>query len=165
MIRHRWQIAVLSALWLLTAPMAHTQTADADPPAMLVADRMFVTADRKLVAEGHVEAFQGDIRMQASRVTFDRETGQLVVEGPIRIDQGGNVTVLASHAELDSGLQNGLLTGARMVFDRHVQLAALQMNRASGRYTQMYKTAVTSCRVCEDGRPPLWQISGAQGDP
>ncbi|MFC6687612.1 LPS-assembly protein LptD [Jhaorihella thermophila] len=158
MIRHRWQIAVLSALWLLTAPMAHTQTADADPPAMLVADRMFVTADRKLVAEGHVEAFQGDIRMQASRVTFDRETGQLVVEGPIRIDQGGNVTVLASHAELDSGLQNGLLTGARMVFDRHVQLAALQMNRASGRYTQMYKTAVTSCRVCEDGRPPLWQI-------
>lgn len=128
------------------------------PPAMLVADRVFVTADRKLVAEGHVEAFQGDIRLQAARITFDRASGGLSIEGPIRIDQGGIVTVLADAAEMDQGLQNGLLTGARMVFDQHVQLAALQMSRVSGRYTQLFKTAVTSCTVCGNGKPPLWQI-------
>ncbi len=44
------------------------------------------------------------------------------------------------------------------MFDQQVQLAALQMVRVGGRYTQLYKTAVTSCHVCEDGRPPLWQI-------
>ena len=32
------------------------------------------------------------------------------------------------------------------------------MNRVNGRYSQLYKTAVTSCRICNDGTPPLWQI-------
>jgi len=132
--------------------------APAEPPAMLVADRVFVTPDRQLVAEGSVEAFQGETRLRAERITFDRKTGKLIIEGPIRIDQGDRFTVLADAAEMDRGLRDGLLRGARLVFDQQVQLAALQMVRVGGRYTQLYKTAVTSCHVCEDGRPPLWQI-------
>ncbi|WP_425358970.1 LPS-assembly protein LptD [Antarcticimicrobium luteum] len=140
-------------------PAAGTEAAaGTEPPAMLVADRVFITRDRKLVAEGAVEAFQGDIRLSARRITFDRKTGQLTIEGPIRIDQGDRIIVLASAAEMDRGLRNGLLRGARMVFDQQVQLAALQMVRVGGRYTQLYKTTVTSCHVCADGRPPLWQI-------
>ena len=125
---------------------------------MLVADRVFISPNRQLVAEGHVEAFQGDIRLQAERITYDRQNGTLSLEGPIRIDQGGNLTVLADAAELDTGLRDGILRGARMVFDQQVQLAALQMTRVEGRYSQLYKTSVTSCDVCNDGRPPLWQI-------
>lgn len=154
---------------LLAAPaagLAQTQarpdnpaaTAEAEPPAMLVADRVFITRDRTLVAEGSVEAFQGDTRLRARRITYDRSSGELIIEGPIRIDQGDNITVLADAAQLDRGLRNGLLRGARMVFDQQVQLAALQMVRVGGRYTQLYKTTVTSCDVCDDGRPPLWQI-------
>lgn len=127
-------------------------------PAILVADSVFITPERQLIAEGNVEAFQGDMRLRARKITFDRESGKLTVEGPIRIDQGGQATVLATAAELDEGLQNGLLSGARLVFDQQLQLAALQMTRVGGRYTQLYKTAVTSCHVCENGRPPLWQI-------
>ncbi len=44
-----------------------------DQPALLVADRIFITPDRKLVAEGNVEAFQGDVKLSAQRVVFDRE--------------------------------------------------------------------------------------------
>ncbi len=134
------------------------QAAGQEQPALLVADQIFISPDRKLVAEGNVEAFQGDVKLSAERVTYDRETGALTIEGPIRIDQGGRTTLLADSAELDSGIQNGLLTGARMVFDQQVQIAAVQATRAAGRYTQFSKVAATSCQVCEDGRPPLWQI-------
>lgn len=126
-------------------------------PAMLVADRIMVTRDRKLVAEGNVEAFQGDTRLRASRIVFDRAAGTLQIEGPIRIDEDGRLTILADAAEMDDGLRNGLLSGARMVLDQQVQLAAVQMSRVSGRYTQLYKSSVTSCHVCSD-HPPLWQI-------
>ncbi|MBE1284565.1 MAG: LPS assembly protein LptD [Rhodobacteraceae bacterium] len=127
-------------------------------PATLVADSVFITPERQLIAQGNVEAFQGDVRLRASKITFDQETDRLIIEGPIRIDQGGEVTILANSAELDTGLQNGLLKGARLVFQQQLQLAALQMTRVGGRYSQLYKTAVTSCHICEDGRPPLWQI-------
>ena len=157
-------LALLAGPWLAAEAFAQTAPTTAQtheqeaPPALLVADRVFVTAERTLIAEGNVEAFQGETRLRASRITFDRATGQLTIDGPIRIDQGGTITVLANSAQMDKGLQNGLLTGARMVLDQQLQLAALQMTRVGGRYTQLYKTAVTSCHVCEDGRPPLWQI-------
>ncbi|MCB1312944.1 MAG: LPS-assembly protein LptD [Sedimentitalea sp.] len=149
--------ALLGALWLAGAARGQSPQTAAEP-ALLVADQVYVTAERQLVAEGNVEALQGDIRLQASRITFDRASGKLTIDGPIRIDQGGSVTVLATSAELDSGLQNGLLAGARLVLDQQLQLASLQMTRVGGRYSQLYKTAVTSCHVCADGRPPLWQI-------
>ncbi|MEM7320132.1 MAG: LptA/OstA family protein, partial [Pseudomonadota bacterium] len=120
----------------IAQPAENTQ----DAPAVLVADEVFITRDRELIAEGNVEAFQGDIRLRARKITFDRQTGKLTIEGPIRIDQGGTVTVLANAAEMDAGLQNGLLTGARMVFDQQLQLASLQMTRVGGRYTELYKT-------------------------
>ncbi|KUP92740.1 LPS-assembly protein LptD [Tritonibacter horizontis] len=131
----------------------------AETPAMLVADRVFVSPDRKLIAEGNVEAFQGDLRLQAARIVYDRQSGVLNIAGPIRIDQGdGQVTILADAAELDNGLRNGILRGARLVFEQQVQLAALQMTRVEGRYLQLYKTSVTSCDICENGGAPLWQI-------
>jgi len=37
-------------------------------------------------------------------------------------------------------------------------MAAHQLSRVNGRYSQFYKASVTSCRVCNSNRPPLWQI-------
>ena len=129
-----------------------------DQPALLVADKIFITPDRKLIAEGNVEAFQGDVKLSARRITYDRETGELTLDGPIRIDQGGRSTVLADSAQLDGGFQNGLLSGARLVFDQQVQIASVQATRSTGRYTQFSKVSATSCHVCANGKPPLWQI-------
>lgn len=133
-------------------------SAQEDQPALLVADRIFITPERNLVAEGNVEAFQGDVKVTAKRITYDRETGNLSLEGPVRIDQAGETTLLADSAELDDGIMNGLLIGARMVFDQQVQIASVQAARAGGRYTQFSKVSATSCHVCANGKAPLWQI-------
>ncbi len=153
---------LLTLLLVATSPALAQSGLAEDPPAMLVADRVFITPDRRLVAEGNVEAFQGQTRLRAARITYDRGLGRLIVDGPIRIDEGGRITILASFGELDRGLQNGLLRGARVVMDQQLQLVAAQMTRVNGRYTQLYKTSVTSCHVCDDGRPPLWQIRASR---
>ncbi|TMV13564.1 LPS-assembly protein LptD [Arenibacterium halophilum] len=166
MTARRLPLLLATCALLGLAPPALAQTPfnqpiaaqEGDDPAVLVADSVYVTPSRELIAEGNVEAFQGQTRLRAQRIRFDRETGTLTIDGPIRIDEGGEITVLASYAELDRDLQNGLLTGARMVLNQQLQMASLQMTRVGGRYTQLYKTAVTSCHVCGDGRPPLWQI-------
>ncbi|WP_299692627.1 LPS assembly protein LptD [uncultured Tateyamaria sp.] len=144
-------------LWVLCGGAVLAQTAA--PPAVLVADEIIVTPDRRLIASGSVEAFQGQTRMTAQAIEYNAETETLTITGPITIDSGDGIVILASQAELSRDLQNGLLTGARLVLNEQLQLAAVQMNRVGGRYTQLYKTAATSCRVCEDDpRPPLWQI-------
>ncbi|WP_209503702.1 MULTISPECIES: LPS assembly protein LptD [unclassified Ruegeria] len=167
-MRHIVPVLLTSALALSIPTGLAAQTSQGQPqpqgaqaqqePALLVADKVFITPERKLVAEGNVEAFQGDTKLSAHRITYDRETGELTLEGPIRIDQGGQTTLLADSGQLDSGIQNGLLVGARMVFEQQVQIASVQAKRAAGRYTQFSKVSATSCHVCNDGRPPLWQI-------
>ncbi|MFD2738777.1 LPS-assembly protein LptD [Sulfitobacter aestuarii] len=150
------------AAWLTAAllgiPGALSAQDRAASPAMLVADQLFITRDRVLVAQGNVEALQGETRLRAAEIRYDQEAGTLSIVGPITLTEGADTIILADAAELDEGLRSGLLTGARLVLNQQLQLAALQINRVEGRYSQLYKTAVTSCRVCGDGRPPLWQI-------
>ncbi|WP_436399421.1 LPS-assembly protein LptD [Roseobacter sp. S98] len=151
---------ILTLLLLVLAPaiLAAQDAGDGQKPAVLIADELFISQDRVLVARGNVEAFQGTSRMTAQEIRYDRSTGALTVQGPIVLTDGGQSTILASAAELDSRLQAGLLKGARLVLSQQLQLAAVQLQRVSPRYDQLYKTAVTSCQVCEDGKPPLWQI-------
>ena len=131
---------------------------DTTNAAVLVADRVWLEGETRLVAEGNVEALYDDVRIKARQISYDRNADRLRIEGPITITQGDDVLVLANEAEMDPTWRNGLLTGARMVLYQQLQLAAHQLARVNGRYSQLYKAAVTPCRVCDSTRPPLWQI-------
>lgn len=128
-------------------------------PAILVADDVYLDGSEQLVATGNVEALYNGRRLYASEVIYDRTEERLIITGPIRIEEpDGQFFVLANSAALDREMNNGILRGARIVMDDQIQLAANEIARVNGRYNQLYKAAVTSCRVCKTGRPPLWQI-------
>lgn len=156
-------ICAAGLILALGAPVT-AQSRASDPPdaAMLVADDVFMTGDNTLVAEGNVEALYDGRRLQARKIIYDRETDSLSITGPITLTGEDEPIVLADSAELDRDLRNGLLRGARIVMEGQLQLAAHEMTRVDGRYSQLSQTAVTACRVCETGRPPLWQIRASQ---
>lgn len=142
--------ALILLLWLC-ASAAHAQGA-----ASLVADS--VRVDRgALIAEGNVEVFYDGARLSAAAIVYDREADRLAITGPIFIQSPNGDIITAERASLDPKLENGILRGARLVLDRQLQLAANRIDRREGRYTQLTRTAATSCQVCGDG-PPLWEI-------
>lgn len=150
----RLLILLLLALMPLRA-LAQDTSQDA---ALLVADQLYITRERELVASGNVEAFQNGVRLRARTIRYNQSTGALSIEGPITLTEGDGTVITATAAELDADMRNGILKGARLVLNQQLQLAAVQIDRVDGRYNQLYKTAVTSCRICDDGTPPLWQI-------
>ncbi|WP_208349032.1 LPS-assembly protein LptD [Pseudaestuariivita rosea] len=135
-----------------------TLAAPAQEAATLVADRVALEGQSRLVAEGNVEILQGTQRLQAQRVVYDQTTEQLTIDGPILLTDGDGTTIVADSAELDQGLRDGILNGARIVLDQQLQLATNQIRRVDGRYTQMRKVVATSCQVCDENDTPLWQI-------
>ncbi|MGY3437205.1 MULTISPECIES: LPS-assembly protein LptD [unclassified Marinovum] len=145
-------------LAILMAVLPFVVSAQSADPALLVADTVLVTPDERLIADGNVEALYDGTRLWAKRIIYVRETDSLIVEGPIRIDDGQGVVVLADSAELDSDLENGLLRGARVVLDQQLQLAAVQMARVEGRYAQLSKVTVSSCQICGENGVALWSI-------
>lgn len=145
----------LTALILMLLPFMAT----AQGAATLVADNVFVPADgESLIAEGNVEVFFDGTRLSAQRITFDQSSDRLIIEGPIFIVAGDGAIITADEASLDPQLRNGILRGARLVLDQQLQIAATQINRVEGRYTQLYQIAATSCHVCANGDTPLWEI-------
>lgn len=140
------------AILLLLPTLASAQGA-----ATLVADDVSIVGSNQLVANGNIEVFYDGTRLSAARIVFDRATDRLLITGPIYIQLDGGTLLTADQADLDPKLENGILRGARLVLDQQLQLAANQIDRAEGRYSQLYKVAVTSCQVCGT-RAPLWQI-------
>lgn len=147
-------LILLTALQMAAAP-AMAQTPDT---ATLVADKVWIDGNDTLTAEGHVEILHGTSRIKATRITYSGTNGSMRIDGPITLIEGDDIILLASSAELDSDLQNGILRGARMVLSQQLQLAAAEIHRVNGRYTQLYKTVASSCQVCASSPVPLWQI-------
>jgi LPS-assembly protein len=151
MLRHLLALV----FWLWAVPGA----AQPQEPATLVADRVLVPAGGdQLIAEGNVEVFHDGTRLSAARIAYDRASDRLTITGPIFIRTAGGEILTAERASLDARLESGLLRGARLILDERLQLAADRIDRVDSRYTQLTRSAATSCRVCDDGRPPLWEI-------
>ncbi len=147
MLRH------LLALVLIFLPFAA-----AAQTATLVADRIEIDADQALIAEGNVEVFYDDTRLTATRVRFDRRADSLTIEGPLTLSDGADTVILASSADLQPDLREGILRSARLVLNKQLQFAAAEIERGGGRYTRFARVAASSCQICEDGRAPLWEI-------
>jgi LPS-assembly protein len=126
--------------------------------ASLVADRIAIRGDKVLVAEGAVEVLQKGMTLTAARVTYDAANDTLSIEGPIMLTDGSGTRILADQAELSADLQNGILTGARLVLAQQLQLAAAEMQRVGGRYTELGRTVASSCQVCAATPTPIWEI-------
>lgn len=146
-------------LVLLLALAPARGSAQASPEfATLIADQLFIDSATRLVAEGNVEALFDTTRLQARRVTYDRSTGALSIEGPLVLNDGRDVIMLADEAELSDGMRRGLIRSARVVFDEQLQIAAATVERVDERFTEMNAVVASSCEICATRPTPLWEI-------
>ncbi len=152
--RAAWAIAGCAALGLAGPALGQT--------ASLVADRILLDGENAIVAEGDVEVFFEGAELSAQELRYDRETDSFTLEGPIRLSDGERVVILAEAAELDADLRNGILQSARFVLDQQLQLTAARIRRVDGRYTELSRTIASSCRICEAGGPPIWEIRASR---
>lgn len=158
-----------TALPVVVTPRRPPQRAEApvepDEAATLLADHVDLSGDRVLTASGGVVVWFRGARLIAERVIYDGNAGTLAIEGPIHLTEPGRegtdseTILVADAAQLDQDLQDGLLTGARMVLARELQLAAAEVRRTGqGRMTTLTHVVASSCHVCASDPTPLWEI-------
>lgn len=144
------------ALWLALPAQAQDQ-------ATLISDSIEITGDTRLIADGNVEVYFKGRRLAASRITYDQAVDRLEIIGPIVLtEDSGEVLILASQADLAADLSEGILTSARLVLNRQLQLAANRMTRVAGRKTTLETVSASSCKVCESNPTPLWEIRASR---
>ncbi|MHA3978574.1 LPS-assembly protein LptD [Halovulum sp. GXIMD14794] len=142
---------------LLTSPLT-AQTVPGDEVALFADNITYSTQTEELVAEGNVEVYYQGRRLSATRVYYNAATETVRAEGPIRLESPEGVVLLADLAELSTWFQEGLVQGARLIFQQQFQIASVEGARTGGRYNTLYKTVASSCAVCAENPIPLWRI-------
>lgn len=145
-------------------PVAVPATAE-NTAATLLADRIILSDDNVLTASGDVVIWHQGARLTASSVIYDDGNDSMRITGPLRLTRPAlagtpeEATLIADAADLDSGLRDGIMRGARLVLAREMQLAARQVQITdNGRETVMEQVVASSCRVCAGNPTPLWEI-------
>ena len=154
----RYPQRLVATLLLAALPLlAHTH-AQAQDIGALSADTVSIAGDSLLVATGGVEVrFRGQI-LRAAALRYDRARDQLDITGPITVTDAAGNLITADAAQLKADMSEGLMTSARFVLDRRMQIAARQIWRSEGRYTQLTDSIASSCEVCTIAPTPLWEI-------
>ena len=151
------RLLILMSFILLAFPAA------AQDRATLIADTVSVLSGSVLVARGHVEVYFQGQRLTASEIRYDRAADRLIVTGPIRIDDGKGSVFTAEQADLSADLTEGLLTSARLVLNRQLQLTAAELLRSDGgNLTSLRSVAASSCTICAGNPTPLWEIRASE---
>jgi LPS-assembly protein len=133
------------------------------PPVSLLADQIRYDAESgELVAEGNVEIFFEGRVLKASRIVYDESTGRIRAGGPLILTDLDGSVLVAENAELSTDLNEGLILGARLLIEGKLQFASNELVRTGGRYNALYATVASSCRVCSEDSPPIWQIRASR---
>ncbi|MEO1549573.1 MAG: LPS assembly protein LptD [Pseudomonadota bacterium] len=166
-MRRLW-LALL--VWLAAASHACAQApalsdaalsnGDIQVPVAILADQVrYDTTTARLVATGAVTVLYEGARLSAERLSYNTQTGLVSAEGAIRLETPDGTTILASLAELDARLGNGLAQGVRLLVDDALQVAAARLTRSgAGRFNVLDSTVASTCRICSSTDTPLWRI-------
>jgi LPS-assembly protein len=145
---------------VLTGGASHAQ-ASRDQPVSFTSDTVEYDRENSLViAQGHVEAWQGDHVLRADKVTFDRNTGVAAAQGNVVLLEPDGQVMFADYAELTQDMKNGVLRDMRAILAQNGRMAANGARRTEGEINEMSRVVYSTCNLCakDPTKPPLWQI-------
>ena len=145
---------------VLTGGASRAQTSR-DQPVSFTSDTVEYDRENSLViAQGHVEAWQGDHVLRADKVTFDRNTGVAAAKGNVVLLEPDGQVLFADYAELTQDMKNGVLRDMRAILAQNGRMAANGARRTEGEINELSRVVYSTCNLCakDPTKPPLWQI-------
>lgn len=152
-------LAVALFVWGVGS-VSHAQNEPEFDGTFLVADQIhYDRANDTIEAHGNVEVLFDGLRLRAPSVVYDGLNDRVSVAGPIVLfDEASGSTTFGDFAELSTDMQNFVIAAARHLLADELQVAAAQMERREGRYTEWSRVVTSYCQVCETRPTPLWEL-------
>lgn len=142
-------------------PEATHEDAGMDPnqaPIRIEADRSSVTNNSHIVLEGQVEITQGSRRLQADRMSYDRDTERASLTGQVIIRQPGTL-IRGDEAHVHMDGEQGRFVDARfLLHDQHLRGGAGEIEQTADGTIILTDGRVTSCEPVEES----WVLEGGK---
>jgi LPS-assembly protein len=146
---------------LLASVLVLVDTASAQPrlrtraaggPVEIVADQ-FEERGGIVYATGNVEITQGQVRLKADRVEYNRQTGEAVATGQVELTDGED-RLTGRRIDYNVNTGTGVVQRAEVFSAPYYRLSADRLERIGDNTYQLYRGVFTTC---EDD-PPAWSF-------
>ena len=131
------------------SPNAPAASATHSEEVEVIADKQSKNGDLSIY-EGYVNATQGEIRLQADRVTFNNATDDMIAEGNVIFDQGADQRVTARRAEINWATKKGIFWDTTGFTNRtqtgdYVFFTAKRVEKTGPDTYELFDADVTAC--------------------
>ncbi|MCT4635719.1 MAG: LPS assembly protein LptD [Rickettsiales bacterium] len=129
-------------------------------PVLIEADRFEFIGDKnnnKTIAIGNVIAIQGNQKVMADFVEYNKKTDVLLARDKVRILQKEGYIIDADKVILSDRLKFGSMNNFTIIMPDKSTLKAEFAKKEQEFIIDVDKGFYTSCKICE-GKPPIWDI-------
>ena len=132
--------------------------------ADFVADQLTYDPTTKLaVATGKVVITYGPYTLNATRVTYNRETDAFTANGSVELREPNGNILLAQKINLTNKFKQGFASHLTALLNNDVTIAARYAKRVDGHITIFTDSHYTACRDCKTRwGDPLWELVADQ---
>lgn len=101
-----------------------------------------------LVLEGNVRIWQGGQAMRADKVIYDRAAGTITALHHVALTQPDGTIAYTERAEFSHGMKDGVSTASYARMKNNVKISSSGTRRNNGRVTDFSNAVYTACPVC-----------------
>lgn len=142
-------------------PAPPAETAEQVPVAFEADTVEYDQNGETVTAKGNVVLRKDKQSVRADTVTWNRNTGQILGTGNVRlVDQNGN-QLYTDHVELTDELKTGAMENLLLVLREGARLAANKGERLANGDVVLQRAAYTGCAVSDDSncpKNPTWRV-------
>jgi LPS-assembly protein len=155
-------LCTVPALAIEEKPFIKPVTEEPPPgtPANFSADKVTYDPEAELaVATGKVVITYGPYVLNATKVTYNQNTGVFTANGSVQLREPNGNVMLARQFELRDKFKEGFARHLKALLTNHVTITAEYAVRKAGKITVFEKSSYTACDGCTTRYgEPLWEL-------
>ncbi|NQV98071.1 MAG: LPS-assembly protein LptD [Rhodospirillales bacterium] len=150
----------------VSLPDQKVDTATSQEPAVnFSAEEMGFDQESGIVtAEGNVEIHYQKRSLRADKVTYNRDTNEVIAEGNVVIVEPTSETIFGDKIQISGDLKDGYILNIGIILQDRARIAGSSGTRTGGIKTDLNHAVYSPCNLCKDdpNRPPVWQIKAVK---
>ncbi len=117
-----------------------------------------------VAATGDVILYYDGRKLEADRVTYDRNTRRVFAQGNAKMTESDGTVSYGDRFELTDDFKDGFIDSLRVVTKSQERFSSPRAERTDGETTVFNRGIYTACKPCAEHpeRPPLWQVRAAR---
>ena len=140
-----------------------TQPTAAQKSVSFLANQIIVSSDGNTIrANGDVKIDYDNSTLTTENIVYDRGTGTITFPDQVELIDKDGSSLVAQQGQISDSLVSGYFRDVELSLASQFKILAKELVRRDEDVSVLRTGTASSCRICENGSEPVWQIKATE---